>query len=327
MTTQLLARSELDTALRAAGPTAELNTVGRCFQQGINATFTRRLDRSQSAGATDKLVAVIGGSSATAPCITALLARSYADAEPVRLTDAVASHLLEVLRPGTSCAVGDFPLAEVVMERIRGELPDYSPAAMPVEVATDRAGPEMARLAEAVELVRSCDGYGAELDTFVRIIVPIAGRRVRHSSHAAGYGAMFVNVSVGLTVIELFDAVVHELGHHALLAACSFDPLLSNGSVLGRSPLRTDPRPLISILHASYVLVRVADALDALWNLPEVEGALAAAAAARAVASRRLAADALSELERHGARWTGVGEVVEATLVASTRSVGSRVDG
>lgn len=59
------------------------------------------------------------------------------------------------------------------------------------------------------------------------------------------------------------ESIVHEEAHHHLFALCTIDPLIeSDGNMLYRSPIRSEPRPISGVLHAMFVLARTIRCLD-----------------------------------------------------------------
>jgi len=315
-----LSRSELIAAISTAGPSTELNLAGAKFQRSANQLFAQRLTKSTLVPETRQLHDLAQEAELTVPCIPTLLAASQRSGQPIRVPPKLARHITQGLRATTACRLGNFPLVEDVLDLVRQELPDYSHDDTPIRLASNVLDSHDPRLPEALALIAADSGYAHEINTYLRLVVPIVGNRLRHSSHASGFGAIFVNVSQGATVVEYVDALIHELAHHALTALTSFDPMINNGSTFGRSPLRTDERPLISILHAAYVLVRVAHALGTMSTLLDVSPDFSAAAIERADKSRRLARKSLGELARCEVEWTTLGRHLREMLSAGVET-------
>jgi HEXXH motif-containing protein len=94
----------------------------------------------------------------------------------------------------------------------------------------------------------------------VRPLVPVPG--VARSSHDPGIpGLVELDLSRGPT--QTIELLVHETAHLHLRAAEAKGPLVDPGhSATYRSPLRTEPRPLIGILLAYHALAYICAALE-----------------------------------------------------------------
>jgi|GEM_PF-4144362 len=79
------------------------------------------------------------------------------------------------------------------------------------------------------------------------------------------WGAAFVNVDSYNTPLRAAECIVHEVTH-ALLFALNASTLLVLNPISGRysSPLRSDPRPMDGIYHATIVCARVASFYEAM---------------------------------------------------------------
>ena len=74
------------------------------------------------------------------------------------------------------------------------------------------------------------------------------------------WGASFINIDFYRTRWDAVQFLVHEITH-GLLFGLSFDePLVQNAPEESyRSPLRSDPRPMDGVFHATLVCGRLAD--------------------------------------------------------------------
>jgi HEXXH motif-containing protein len=188
---------------------------------------------------------------------------------------------------------------------------DCSLRAGSVDPAGDRS-----TLDGALALLWRCWPEAAlECELLVREVVPVTGRGLANSSLPKAFGAVFVASGRGL--VDTFDALVHETGHHSLIVKTAFAPHLANGKDLASSPLRSDARPLLGTLHAVFVLVRVATALGRV--LDHLDGSDRRAAAAL-VAGYELSIDeGLRTLARR-ARPTPAGALLLADLAGRSPS-------
>jgi HEXXH motif-containing protein len=95
-------------------------------------------------------------------------------------------------------------------------------------------------------------------------------------------------------VTYLTENIAHETSHLALFAMMNVDPMLHNAHVgTYTSPLRSDPRPLYGIFHATFVLAR----LTRLYGLLARQGS--AGAPAQRDEQRRRFRDGYQTLIRH----------------------------
>jgi len=72
------------------------------------------------------------------------------------------------------------------------------------------------------------------------------------------WGGSLINAEVRRSPVSIIDLLVHESSHLLLFGLSADGALLSNsGEERYTSPLRSDPRPIDGILHASFVASRV----------------------------------------------------------------------
>lgn len=116
----------------------------------------------------------------------------------------------------------------------------------------------------AFDLMRSAlPGMYAELDAIVREILLARapkGDRVQFdgASHYQFWGLLMINPSYHKTPLEVLEVLVHEASHSLLFGMTIDEPLVFNpDEELYKSPLRTDPRPMDGIFHATYVSARM----------------------------------------------------------------------
>ena len=73
------------------------------------------------------------------------------------------------------------------------------------------------------------------------------------------FGAMFLNADKHRALVSMIDGLVHESAHANLFSLSLGDPFVANkDDELYHSPLRSDPRPLDGIFHATYVSAQTA---------------------------------------------------------------------
>lgn len=262
--------------------------AARCAAVAYGRALNRRLASAAGDDTTERLAAKATWS---VPEQAWLLAHSLGDGSLDEGDTGRACALVEYVatrpRPATRLVVDPEArwVAEAVAE-IEGDLravgTDCSLRAGSVDLAGDRS-----TLDAALALLGRCWPEAAmECDLLVREVVPVTGRGLANSSLPKAFGAVFVASGRGL--VETFDALVHETGHHSLIVKTAFAPHLANGNDLAASPLRSDARPLLGTLHAVFVLVRVATALGR--ALDHLDGA-GRRAAAELVAGYELSID------------------------------------
>lgn len=171
-------------------------------------------------------------------------------------------------------------------------------------------------IAAALELLRQCrPASHAQFQALVRQVVMVAGdggggARFDGGSSFMLWGALFLNVAIARTPLDWLLALDHE-ATHLLLYGHSIDaPLVSNDPrERYPSPLRAAPRPMDGVFHATIVLARQCDLLEALLVDAALDGAQRHAARQRLNHARRAFAQGLATLSE-SARPTPIGETL-----------------
>jgi HEXXH motif-containing protein len=120
-------------------------------------------------------------------------------------------------------------------------------------------------IGEALALLDTLDaGFAAEINQLVRLIilaVPNGPGRERGFNGASTFflwGATTLNAQPRRGVIGTIELLVHEASHLLLFGLVSGGALSRNDPAdRYPSPLRTDPRPIDGIFHATFVATRV----------------------------------------------------------------------
>ena len=124
------------------------------------------------------------------------------------------------------------------------------------------------------------------------------------------WGAVVLNVDGYNSALDMVQALAHESGHNLLFGLCAYGPLHENGDAERySSPLRTDPRPMDGIVHATYVTARMHQAVQRLADTGVLDAAQAAEARAAAAANAKRFAMGMETIGRH-ARLTPLGRAV-----------------
>lgn len=157
-----------------------------------------------------------------------------------------------------------------------------------------------------------------EVDELIRYLVVADGDSLLSGSLMTTFGAIYVNTRLAVDFLALYETLIHETGHHSLIARLGLDTFLRNPNVGGQSPLRPDVRPLSGILQASFVLIRQLDGFHR--ALPLLTGRDLERATLRLPAWRRRLHSGLEVLEEHG-EWTPRGEALLQSMLADMHSV------
>jgi HEXXH motif-containing protein len=171
------------------------------------------------------------------------------------------------------------------------------------------------RFSQAIELLRRADAELAEeVDVFGRQIVLACGKAGELNFSGAAtfflWGALLINPRTNEDPLSLAETLAHESGHALLFALCDADPMtLNDAEDRYPSPLRTDPRPIEGIVHATYVLARMERVMRAVYERCAPSAADLGKAREMADASRRLFLDGLEVVRKH-ARFSEAGRAV-----------------
>lgn len=114
---------------------------------------------------------------------------------------------------------------------------------------------------EALALIEAADPQmRAEIDEYVRHVCLSRGSGITGATSLQFFGAVFLREPYPEyhRVMYFFEHLVHEASHLNLNVVQTLDPLVLNPpDELHLSPLRRDPRPIMGIFHAQFVLSRL----------------------------------------------------------------------
>ncbi len=162
-------------------------------------------------------------------------------------------------------------------------------------------------------LHRAVPELAGEIESLVREVVPIAGGAddegvFEGASHYQLWGALFLNAAPADNRVAMAEMIAHESAHGFLFGCCIDEPLVYNDDdERFPSPLRSDPRPMDGIFHATFVSARMHWTMSRLLASDELnpEEAETARAArdddARNFADGDRVIQAHAELSRHAA--------------------------
>jgi len=194
--------------------------------------------------------------------------------------------------------------------------PDQAKAPDPALLADCRA-----RIDEGMALLDA--GFpemAGEIRALLREIVVAAGPEDPKAPTFDGascymlWGSVLLNARGQTNVLDTAQALAHESGHNLLFGLCASGPLVDNpDDELFASPLRTDPRPMDGVVHATYVVARMHQTLSRLLAAGVLDEAGVESARKDLAAHVRNFAIG-DDIVREGARLTRIG--VEAMNAA-----------
>lgn len=115
-----------------------------------------------------------------------------------------------------------------------------------------------------------------EIRALVHEVIPVVGAPddtsvFEGASHYQLWGALFLNAAPTDNRVKLAEMIAHESGHGFLFGCCVDEPLVYNDDdELHPSPLRSDPRPMDGIYHATFVSARMHWTLSRLLDSGEL---------------------------------------------------------
>ena len=131
---------------------------------------------------------------------------------------------------------------------------------------------------ETLKTLRIVDGeLHAEMREHVDEIKLFNSAVTQGFSDTRTMGAIFIRPPcVGSNVpLYFYEQLIHEMSHLQLHCLFSIDPLIDGDRYrLMASPIRSDPRPLFGVLHATYVSAKLANAFFSLYQRSKDETTL-----------------------------------------------------
>ncbi|MEU7858693.1 HEXXH motif-containing putative peptide modification protein [Nonomuraea sp. NPDC049141] len=148
-------------------------------------------------------------------------------------------------------------------QRARAAIPGYPPRDLmpygPIPAATVRHFEQA-----LADIDTFCPAFGAELRSYVRVVVPVASNLLSTFTDTGFFGAIFMSEHLAPFSDRLVTAehLLHEASHLRLTLILEHEPVFaSEPDVLVESPWRRDARPLHQILHGTFVFARIAQLL------------------------------------------------------------------
>lgn len=156
------------------------------------------------------------------------------------------------------------------------------------------------------------DTYGEASHLIQNIIVHKSGRVIAGSSFPI-LGCIYIREDSSFQ--KIIEFIIHEAAHQYLFHLSSFDELCKNPmDDLYKSPLRKDPRPMIGVFHAAFVLARLVYAHE---NLVKIPGLNEYGQITKKIRSYKKKFHGSYELIKHSADLTPLGKA----LIESSHSI------
>ncbi|WP_033819691.1 HEXXH motif-containing putative peptide modification protein [Kitasatospora sp. MBT63] len=161
----------------------------------------------------------------------------------------------------------------------------------------------------------------SEHNTLVEHLVLVRGP-MRSATLQSTFGAIYAQVQETGDPLRMFELLLHESAHHALLLREQFTRFIANPDAVGTHALRPDPRPLRGVLHAAFVMWRITEGLHRYQRTHRGGGPLDG----HPVEERRIFAlqslhSALALLDE-SAQWTEDGRILRTALRTSAKHEG-----
>jgi hypothetical protein len=256
----------LPAALREWLPSpAGAREMGRLYAQALNEQVARKccelLEETDLAERTSELARAAAESGWTTPALAFANYVTLADdAAPNR--DAAARSLAELehvtateLPPTEMARIGKPDWVEYVLKAfVETQRRNREPIAI---VSRQPDAQTLAAVARAGDWLEAA---WPEMAAVVRSLVrevrwfELGNGRPASATFTQTFGAMFLTPA---PATRLYEFLVHEATHMELTTRMALDPLVSNRADRAASPLRTMPRPLSRVLHATFVAGRL----------------------------------------------------------------------
>jgi HEXXH motif-containing protein len=125
-----------------------------------------------------------------------------------------------------------------------------------------------AEINEAKRVISECHPIiGSEIQSLVAELTVFDGQVISGATDVRVFGNMFLRLrdSHQCATAYYCEHMVHEASHLYLNTILAHDCLITNSASTGFSaPIRSDPRPLGGILHATFVISRMIQAFEAI---------------------------------------------------------------
>lgn len=173
------------------------------------------------------------------------------------------------------------------------------------------AAESRAQLAKTLERLRDCaPDLAAEFEEIVPAIILAGGIPLTDEPGAQfvfqgvsalrAFGAILLDATPAASWVDRATTLIHEEAHNVLFAYAPKEGVVRNpDDERYASPLRSDPRPLEGIFHATFVLARMVHGLEIMRNSGNLSAADRTLADETIAESRPLYFDGLETLRKH----------------------------
>lgn len=114
-----------------------------------------------------------------------------------------------------------------------------------------------------------------EIKELVTHVIWFKAEKYWSSTDPSAFGAIFINPQKNWHLLNYVETLLHEAGHLQLMIKETMSPLLLNPKERVTSPIRSDPRPMKGVLHATYVLAQMSEGLLKVANLNDENSSIA----------------------------------------------------
>lgn len=125
--------------------------------------------------------------------------------------------------------------------------------------------PNLQKIKKTIDIVleqikEADEEFYQEVTTYVTRLKLFNGKGVEASSSSSVFGAIYLNLPPVNEIESVYFAehIIHETSHLNLEILHGFDKIVLNDpNATFKSPIRKDPRPMIGVFHATFVLSRM----------------------------------------------------------------------
>lgn len=191
-------------------------------------------------------------------------------------------------------------------------------------VVTDLPGTVATALELARQALRSAwPEAWDEHNTLVHYLVFAQGP-LRSATIQSTFGVVYAEVEEAGDPLRMYELLLHESAHHSLALREQFTRFIDNPDTLGSHALRPDPRPLRGVLHAAFVMCRMAEGISRYLDLHASGGPLDGGAVEERLAFAQESLRAALAVLDGSAQWTGDGLALRESMERCVEREGVR---
>ncbi len=137
---------------------------------------------------------------------------------------------------------------------------------------------------------------------------------LRSATIQSTFGVVYAEVEEAGDPLRMYELLLHESAHHSLALREQFTRFIDNPDTLGSHALRPDPRPLRGVLHAAFVMCRMAEGISRYLDLHASGGPLDGGAVEERLAFAQESLRAALAVLDGSAQWTGDGLALRESM-------------